>query len=202
MNTTNDYLFNFKKFVKALRADEEKKDIVEKFEKAYGSLEGKDYTDMPFYTEYLAHFEISDEFMDCFKVPDNLANFFDYKLLFQLVAASFSSEYMLMNIDETNQERLRISVVSGNQSVVKDLDELWSFQILRLFEIYFEEQISMANLMSDSQEDSAAIACERTARLMTFAKCLARQNKDRAQTIHRQKNQADLDLINKTALHY
>ena len=199
MKKTTDYLFNFKKFVKALRADEEKKDIVEKFEKAYGSLEGKDYTDMPFYTEYLAHFEISDEFMDCFKVPDNLANFFDYKLLFQLVAASFSSEYMLMNIDETNQERLRISVVSGNQSVVKDLDELWSFQILRLFEIYFEEQMNLAVLSSQSEEESSAIACERAVRLMAFAKLIVRQNKDRAKTTRREENNRELDSINKIA---
>lgn len=198
MNTASNYLFNFKEFVEELRNNEDKKDIIEKYEDVYGSLVDKDYTEQPFYTDYVAHFEI-DELMEHVKLPEEQPYVFDYKLLFQLVLASFSSDYMLVHIDETNQERLRITVTSGGQSIVKDLDELWRYQILRLFEIYFEEQMNLATLIKDNEDEEDAITCERETRVLAFERYMARQQQDRARSNQRRQNYMALDLINETA---
>jgi hypothetical protein len=47
---------------------------------------------------------------------------------------------------------LYIAVKSGDQSIVKKVSELWSFQIQRLYEIYIEEQLNLEILRQDSEE--------------------------------------------------
>lgn len=48
--------------------------------------------------------------------------------------------------------------------MVKTLSELWSFQVLRLYEIYIEEQLNMHILRGEDQEQGA-IDAEREMRL-------------------------------------
>ena len=95
METRTDYLFDFNGFIEELRNNEDKQEIIEKYEKAFGSLEGKNYTDLPFYTDYVSKFNVNEDFMKRVEVPDELRYCFDYELLLRLVAASFSSEYKL-----------------------------------------------------------------------------------------------------------
>lgn len=175
----NNQLFGFQQFVEGLREDEEKREIIDKFEGHYGSPLGKDISEMPFYKDYLAKFEIDDELMQRLKVPDELIDEFDYLLLLILVAGSFSSNYSFEHCDDTDKERLKISVQSGNQSITKYLDDLWSFQIYRLFEIYVEEQMNLAILINDSEAEKNAISKEREMRLVAFEKKVSNLNRER-----------------------
>jgi hypothetical protein len=60
---------------------------------------------------------------------------------------------------------LYIAVKSGDQSVVKTISELWSFQILRLYEIYIEEQMNLHALRKEEESEKEAIDGERDSRL-------------------------------------
>ena len=64
---------------------------------------------------------------------------------------SFSSDYELKTESEKEPE-LYIAVKSWDQSVVKKVSELWSFQIQRLYEIYIEEQINLQVLKAEDQD--------------------------------------------------
>lgn len=48
--------------------------------------------------------------------------------------------------------------------MVKTLSELWSFQVLRLYEIYIEEQLNM-HILRGEDEEQGAIDAERDMRL-------------------------------------
>lgn len=196
MKTRTDYLFDFSDFIEELRNNEDKKKIIEKYENAFGSLDGKDFTDLLFYTDYVSKFIVDEDFMKRVEVPDELRFCFDYELLLRLVAASFSSEYKFDHLDETDTERLKIAVESHGQSVVKFLDDLWSFQIFRLFEIYFEEQMNLDILTKDSTEEEDAITFERNMRLKAFDRTMAHLKEDRSNMHRRQANHRELDTIN------
>ncbi len=199
METRTDYLFDFNDFIEELRNDEDKQEIIEKYEDAFGSLKGKNYTDCPFYKDYISKFEIDEDLMKRIEVPDELRYSYDYELLVRLVAASFSSEYKVEHIDETDSERLKIAVKSQGESIVKPLDELWSFQILRLFEIYFEEQMNLDIQMRNTIKVGAAIMFERNMRLKAFDRTVKRQKKDRSDLHKRQETRRELDAINEMA---
>ena len=72
-------LFNFQTFVAELREKEDKKEIVEKYEKWFGPIQG-DVKDQLWYKEYLINFANHS-----FKVPEELQEEFDRKMLLQLV---------------------------------------------------------------------------------------------------------------------
>jgi vacuolar-type H+-ATPase subunit I/STV1 len=101
-----------------------------------------------------------------YRVPEELKSDFNRDLLEQLVVASFSSDYELKKgAEEAVDKELFIAVKSGDQSVVKTISELRSFQILRLYEIYIEEQINLHALMHEDEKEKAAIEQEREMRL-------------------------------------
>ena len=199
MNQESVYLFNFQRFVEKLRENDEKHDIIETFEKNFGSLKDKDYTDLPFYKNYLAKFEIDVELKKKVELPEDLVDDFDYDLLLKLVVGSFYSDYQFILEDDTDSVELLISVKYGGQSVTKRLGELWSFQILRLFEIYMEEQLNLANLMEESEEDEECVCMERNMRSELFKKELARleeyRNSKESQMEHTEElNQLNADI--------
>ncbi len=160
------YLFSLQGFLCCLR--ESKPEIVEEYEKNYGSLEGKRCQDLPFYKDYLSKFQVADELKDKLQVPDEQRDDFDYFLLLLLVTGSFSSDYYFDYRDATDLVRLKILVKSGDQEIAKDMDGLWSFQIQRLFEIYVEEQMNLENLMAQSEQEKRVITKEREMRLKRF----------------------------------
>ena len=94
----------------------------------------------------------------------------DFMPLLRLVAASFSSTYELEYDDETNSVNLIITSKSHGESRTKALDELWSFQIHRLFEIYLEEQLNLEALRLYSEAEKEAIEKERKMKLLVFQK--------------------------------
>lgn len=187
----NNFLFNFNEFVEELRNDENKREVIEKYEENNGSLQDRDYKELPLYKDYLSKFELDEGLVQRVKLPEALEDDFDYPLLLRLVAGSFSSNFIFEHCDETDMERLKISVKSGEQSITKYLDDLWSFQITRLFEIYFEEQMNYDNLQKDSEDEEHAIAKERESRLESFKKKMSKM------AIERELAPKRLDLLKK-----
>ena len=154
-------LFNFQAFVDEMREKPDKKEIVEKYEKRYGSIQWG-IQDQIRFKEYLTNFEYIP-----FVTPEELGDDFDWALLQRLVAGSFSSDYELkLNTDKDAYE-LYIAVKSWDQSVVKTISELRSFQMLRLYEIYIEEQMNIQILKKEEEAESEqwAIDAEREMRL-------------------------------------
>lgn len=151
-------LFDFNAFIKELKENKEKKEIIEKYEKAFGTISWN-IKDQIRFKEYLTNFKASK-----YLVPEELKEDFDRDLLQQLVLWSFSSDYELKNEDEKLPE-LYIAVKSWDQSVVKKVSELRSFQIQRLYEIYIEEQLNLQILKTEDENEKSAIEQERSMRL-------------------------------------
>lgn len=151
-------LFDFNAFIGELRENPEKKDIIEKYEAALWPISWW-LKDQLRYTQYLMNFKPQD-----YLVPDELQNDFDRDILQQLVIWSFSSDYELKKDDWADKPELYIAVKSGDQSIVKKVSELWSFQIQRLYEIYVEEQLNLEILRHDSEDEKNAIESERLMR--------------------------------------
>ena len=140
-----------------------KKEIVEKYEKYFGKIQW-DIKDQIWYTDYLSKFPTQT-----YLTPEDLDDDFDWDILEKLVVWSFSSDYELKQDDKDGWWELYIAVKSWDQSIVKTVSELWSFQILRLYEIYIEEQMNLQILMNEEGEDweweKEALISEREVRL-------------------------------------
>lgn len=182
-------LFNFTTFVDELRDNPEKKEVVEKYEKFFGPIAGE-MRDQLWYTEYVSKFP----FMD-YRVPEELRQDFDWQALMQLVGASFSSDGLLENTEEEPNEFL-ISVQSGDQVVVKKVSELRWFQILRLYEIYAEEQMNLQILIAEDEKEKEAILAQRESRLKRWSLVLEKLTKDAEQAVEdKEKTQKIDDLM-------
>jgi hypothetical protein len=83
--------FDFEEFIQFLREhpDENERKIVEDYEKHYGPIQGG-VKDQIWYKEYVSKFKTIP-----YKVPEEYKDDFDWDLLMQLVAASFSSDGLL-----------------------------------------------------------------------------------------------------------
>ncbi len=151
-------LFDFNAFIQELRENPEKKETIEKYEKIVWTISGN-IKDQIWFTEYLIKFNATK-----YLVPEELERDFDWDLLQQLVLWSFSSDYEL-KVEKDKTPELYIAVKSGDQSVVKKVSELRSFQIQRLYEIYIEEQINLHILKQEDENEKNAIEQERMMRL-------------------------------------
>lgn len=138
-------LFDFPAFIEELREKEDKKEVVEKYEKYFWKIQW-DIKDQIWYTDYLSKFSFQS-----YLTPEDLDDDFDWDMLQKLVVWSFSSDYELKQDEKTGWWELYIAVKSWDQSIVKTVSELWSFQILRLYEIYIEEQMNLQILMNDEE---------------------------------------------------
>ena len=156
-------LFDFPAFIEELREKEDKKEIVEKYEKLFWKIQW-DIKDQIWYKDYLSKFPTQS-----YLTPEDLDDDFDWDILEKLVIGSFSSDYELKQEGKDGDWELYIAVKSGDQSIVKTVSELWSFQILRLYEIYIEEQMNLQILMNEEDEDweseKEALISEREVRL-------------------------------------
>ncbi len=157
--TPLNMLFDFQAFIDELREKPEKKQIVEKYESVIGAIDG-DIKDQERYEEYVSKFSVIP-----FNLPEELKEDFDRELLQQLVVSSFSSDYELKKEEGKEEKELYIAVKSWDQSVVKTVSELRSFQILRLYEIYIEEQMNLHALKKEDESEQAAIDNEREAKI-------------------------------------
>ena len=152
-------LFDFQSYVAELREKDEKKETVEKYEKFFGPLQWV-IKDQIWYNDYVSKFAPLS-----YLVPEEIKDDFDRDMLIQLVASSFSSDGVFDSQNEKDQADFVISVQSGDQVVVKKVSELWGFQILRLFEIYVEEQMNLQILIAEDEKEKEAILAQRESRL-------------------------------------
>lgn len=190
-------LFDFQAFIEELREKPEKKQIVEKYEKLFGPIQGT-IQDQIRYTEYLSRFPNLE-----YKVPEELKNDFDRDLLEKLVVGSFSSDYEIKKIDDKKEKPewpsikdLYIAVKSGDQSVVKTVSELRSFQILRLYEIYIEEQMNLHALKAEDENEKNAIDSERDLRVKRRQAVLDTMDKEEVALITKKEQESKLgDLM-------
>src|SRR5580700_2236643 len=116
--------------------------------------------DQLWYKEYVSLFSPLS-----YMIPEEIKEDFAWNMLVQLVAASFSSDGVFDHHTESGQPEFVISVQSGDQVVVKKVSELWGFQVLRLFEIYIEEQMNLEILIHEDEKEKDAILAQRDARL-------------------------------------
>lgn len=151
-------LFDFQAYLMEMRDKAEKKETVEKYEKLYWPITW-DIKDQIRYTQYVSTFAPMQ-----YAIPEELQEDFDWDLLIQLVAASFSSDGMLDENSGKDQPDFVIAVQSGEQHVVKKVSELRGFQILRLYEIYVEEQMNLQILITEDEKEKEAIMAQREAR--------------------------------------
>ena len=157
-------LFDFQEFIKELKegSDKEKIETLNKYEEYFWAIKG-DIKDQVRYTDYLAKFSFQP-----YAVPEDLDETdFDRDILQKLVIGSFSSEYEFKKEGEEGVFELYIAVKNGDQSIVKTVSELWSHQIMRLYKIYVEEEISLQVLLhgDDNNEEKVALLSEREVRL-------------------------------------
>lgn len=166
-------LFDFPAFIEELREKEDKKEIVEKYEKYFWEIKW-DIKDQIWYKDYLSLFPTQP-----YLTPEDLDDDFDWDILEKLVIGSFSSDYELKQDDKDGWWELYIAVKSWDQSIVKTVSELWSFQILRLYEIYIEEQMNLQILMSEEDEENEkdALISERQVRLKKWTAVIDTMNR-------------------------
>ena len=166
MKKKKHYLFQFYSFVKEALESEKYHDSIVNYGKAYESLEDIVLEDTTLYKDYLSKFDISGFEI---KPPEGLEDEFDYELLVRLIVSSLSSDYVL-SLDDTWKDNPNVSaepltnvsvfVKTESGNIKKDLQELWSFQVLRLFEIYLREQIDLAILFAELKEDEKGLTTD------------------------------------------
>lgn len=135
------------------------------YEAVFGDQSETDIQDTLFYKEYLSAFNIKDI---CYRIPEELSDEFDWGLLLRLIIGSFSSQYDLILSEEEGQApiwELVIHATSGDIRASKRISELWSFQIVRLYEIYIEEMMNLALLKHEDMNECSVVDLERSRRL-------------------------------------
>jgi len=166
--------FDFHSFIDSLRKSKKKKEVVEKFEKYFPNMLTQSIFEQVWYKDYISTFKKTQQY----QIPDELKEDFDWELLQRLVAGSFSSTILFGEKTEGLYE-MEIDVKSGNQFVIKNVSELWGFQIKRLYEIYIEEQMNLQILIAEDEEEGKeneknAILAQRKSRLLRWIRLTTR----------------------------
>ncbi len=182
-------LFNFQTFIAELRENAEKKEVVEKYEKFFGTIDGE-LVDQIWYKEYVVNFASIP-----YAVPEELEQDFDRALLMQMVASSFSSDGLIESVEGQALPDFVISVQSGEQVVVKKIWELRGFQILRLYEIYAEEQMNLHILIAEDEKEKDAILAQRESRVKRRQLVLDNLEKEHLQKIDKVEREWKLDNL-------
>ena len=183
-------LFDFPAFIEELKEKDDKKEIVEKYEKYFGKIQW-DIKDQIWYTDYLSKFSFQN-----YLTPEDLEDDFDWDMLQKLVIGSFSSDYELKEQEKDEWWELYIAVKSWDQSIVKTVSELWSFQIIRLYEIYVEEQMNLQILMNEEDDEKEALISEREVRLKKWNAVLDTLNRSQEAEAAKKEQEATLwDLM-------
>ena len=165
-------LFNFQSIIKGIRDNVKSGKKLQCEQLLDDITEETEYEELPLYKEYLSLFDVEHDLGDLeLLFPSALDEFkADAPSVLRLVAASFSTTYDLQYNAETNSVDLIIAVKNQEKSITKKLKDLWSFQIIRLFENYIEEQLNLEALRLNSEAGKRSIEEERKVKLMVFQK--------------------------------
>lgn len=180
-------LFNFLTCVDDLRENPEKKEIIEKYEQHFWPIVW-DLVDQPWYQTYVSTFTSMQ-----YAVPEELQDDFDRPVFMELVACSFSSEWTIKVIEWQALPEFIISVKSWEKVVVKQVSELFPFQIKKLLEIYVEEQINLAVLAYEDEKEKAAIEARRQGKFQRWKLVIDNVDKVHMQKEHDAQKEEKLD---------
>ena len=171
-----DYiLFNFQHI---LAQQKEKHDGNEQFEKLMKGIDEMSVVeDLPFYKDYLSRFDVEKAFDGINLAAEEKIQLSrdELYLLFRLIFASFSSTYEILYDKPTNSVDVSISVKTSEQMITKNVAELWTFQIDRMFEIYMNELFEL-NISELDAEEQEHFETEQKVRLMIFEKKVRKMN--------------------------
>ncbi len=196
-------LFHFQRIIENVRSKKENKTNKPLLDSITKDTE---FEDLTLYKEYLSKFDIEHDFEGVkLNYPPNLKEYkADFFVLFQLAVASFASNYGLECNEDPDGMELVIMVDKKDKHVTKKLSEMLWHHIVRLFDIYIDEQINLEALRTNSDEERKVIDKERELRLMVYQKKVKqyhyqRQKKNR-QLTNEEESQATIadldDLLN------
>lgn len=161
------FLFDFQNI---LTKQMEKHAGEEKFDRLIeGTDENSVIEDMSFYKDYLSQFDVVQAF-DGFNLTaeeESLLSRDDLYMMFRLVFASFSSTYKIIYDKPSNAVDLSITVESDEKSITRNIADLNSSQIKRLFEIYVNELFDF-NTEDFDPDEIESIGAHRKERLTAF----------------------------------
>lgn len=169
-------LFNFQETISNLRekvANTEPENEEIRFQHLLDTITEKtELEDLAFYKDYLSKFDVEHGFEGFELNYDPTMEEFkaDFPLLIRFIAASFSSTYDLKYDALTDKVILIIHVEMPNKSISKQLDELWMYQIYKMFQNYFEEQLNLATIYEEDEDERKEIDAGRSERLELFQK--------------------------------
>lgn len=153
-------LFSYKEYIEELKDSKKERDreVYSNWVALNGSLDIKQ-------EKYYKYFKMIKPIK--YRVPVELKKDFDWNLLLRMIVISISSDYEFVFADPetTDSEEdvdfsvpeLVIYVKNGDQCVSKKISELYSFQILRLYEIYCSENINFMHIDHESGLDDSSI---------------------------------------------
>ena len=164
-------VFDYDAFFKQMKKDPKKREAALKYELLFGNQNGLTVQDQPFYKDYLSLFLMP--FLVA--IPDEGEH--DWGLLLSLIFGSFYSEYTMTLEEEWKQNpvvipmiQLAIMVHFEGEGVTRKLDELFDDQIIRLFEIYVDEQINSAIIRQEEGGGQECIDSQRERRVSLYKK--------------------------------
>lgn len=136
-------LFDIQEFFAEMATHEnlEKRNVMAMYKTYFPEeLRKSDLREQVWYQEYTTNFKTIP-----YAVPFASQQDFDWDLLMQLAAGSFSSETQIISNPESSLPELYISVENGGHVVSKPVSSLFGYQIFRLFNIYCEENMNLQN---------------------------------------------------------
>lgn len=160
-------LFEFNVFVEELKKNPTKKWVVEKYSSLVEPLDNVDsFESLRLYKDYISLFPTFP-----YSVPEELKNDFDWDLLLQLIMASFSTTVDIAWSENDPLLDVYMAVSTTNDEgeitiTAKTISELWSFQVLRLFEIYVLDNLEMQCLRSEDKSELSIIDKDRRERIV------------------------------------
>ena len=163
-------MFNYQDFVLSLKENEEKKEVIEKYETKFKGEVHLPLDQQRWFIDYVAKFEPFFKYL----VPEEIENDFDWILLQKLLASSFSS-IIDYEIKEQSDIEMIVHVESNGTYVTKKITELWDFQVLRLYEIYVEEMMNLQILIAQDENEEEAILAQREIKLQKWFHLLQEQ---------------------------
>ncbi len=141
--------FTFEEFFIEMKTENRNEELRERYVSRFGEDSFKGVEDQPWYKN-VSSFEYTElGYVNLPKLVSN--NRFDIVLLQKLIGCSFSCEGEY-RIGTNGLFELAIEVRHDSQDVSKDLSELDDIQVLKLFEIFFIEQMNLAILLSEEDE--------------------------------------------------
>lgn len=149
-------------------SEDEEKNAFTKFLRTFP--ENVKLEDTELYKSYLSKFVLGEELSAKDFCNECNLTFEESSLLFKLVAASFTTNYDIAYLPESDKLELSIHVSYNGQIVTKKLQEMIPVQIFRLFFIYLEEDFKFEHIKSLSEGYKDAVNEDREERLLLFAK--------------------------------